>query len=95
MIKPKLNSAISNFQQKYVFFTTDINECELDVDRCATNATCSNTEGSYECSCTTGFIGDGNICCALIKRLVILMHTLLLCYVMHIELTFNDLCWRK
>ena len=42
---------------------TDINECELDVDQCAINATCSNTEGSYECSCTTGFTGDGTLCC--------------------------------
>ena len=44
-------------------FTSDVNECELDMDQCATNATCSNTEGSYECSCNTGFTGDGRICC--------------------------------
>ena len=46
-----------------IFATSDINECELDVDQCATNATCSNTEGSYECSCNTGFTGDGISCC--------------------------------
>ena len=44
-------------------YITDINECELGVDQCATNATCSNTEGSYECSCNTGFTGDGKTCC--------------------------------
>ena len=42
---------------------TDINECELGVDQCATNATCYNTEGRYECSCTTGFTGNGTTCC--------------------------------
>ena len=42
---------------------TDFNECELDMDQCAINATCSNTEGSYECSCNTGFTGDGTLCC--------------------------------
>ena len=47
----------------YAYYITDINECELDGDQCATNATCSNTEGSYECSCNTGFTGDGKLCC--------------------------------
>ena len=45
---------------------TDINECVLGVDQCTTNATCSNTEGSYECSCNTGFTGDGISCCMML-----------------------------
>ena len=48
------------------FFMTDINECVLGVDQCTTNATCSNTEGSYECSCNTGFTGDGTTCSMLL-----------------------------
>ena len=51
------------FYLQFILITTDINECELGVDQCTTNATCSNTEGSYECSCNTGFIGDGYTCC--------------------------------
>ena len=53
------------FYLQFILITTDINECELvlGVDQCTTNATCSNTDGSYECSCTTGFTGDGNTCC--------------------------------
>ena len=40
---------------------TDINECETD-GRCA--QTCTNTEGSFQCSCSTGFTlaGDGSNC---------------------------------
>ena len=37
------------------------------MDVCATNATCSNTDGSYECSCDTGFTGDGRTCSELSK----------------------------
>ena len=29
---------------------------------CAMNATCSNIEGSYNCSCDTGFYGNGSTC---------------------------------
>ena len=40
----------------------------VDTDECATvspcdaNATCNNTEGSYTCSCDSGFSGDGILC---------------------------------
>lgn len=43
-------------------FILDIDECDLSTDACAINATCSNTEGSYECSCDIGFTGDGRTC---------------------------------
>ena len=32
---------------------TDINECAEDTDSCA--QTCTDTDGSYVCSCDTGF----------------------------------------
>ena len=56
----------------------DINECELDVDQCAINATCSNTEGSYECSCNTGFTGDGTTCCMWLTNIERLLCTSLI-----------------
>ena len=43
------------------FLLTDINECET-TRACHSNATCSNTEGSYNCSCVYGYIGDGFNC---------------------------------
>ena len=29
---------------------------------CDANATCYNTDGSYDCECTLGFTGDGRNC---------------------------------
>ena len=39
---------------------TDINECEDPGDSvlCDVNAECTDTEGSYECECKTGYSGD-------------------------------------
>ena len=40
----------------------DIDECERGEHNC--NQTCSNTLGSFECSCTAGYTlqGDGATC---------------------------------
>ena len=46
----------------YNLLCTDINECVSGSAECHNNATCTNTEGSYECSCDTGFTGDGFNC---------------------------------
>ena len=40
---------------------TDNDEC-LDDSPCDANATCTNTVGSFNCSCNTGYDGDGVIC---------------------------------
>ena len=40
----------------------DTNECYLGIDACDGNATCNNTEGSYECVCNSGFSGTGLSC---------------------------------
>ena len=40
----------------------DIDECSAGIDICASNATCTNTEGGYNCSCDTGYHGDGFTC---------------------------------
>ena len=32
------------------------------LDMCDSNATCTNTEGDYNCSCDTGYNGDGFYC---------------------------------
>ena len=39
----------------------EINEC-VPVSPCHANATCNNTDGSYTCTCNTGYSGDGIIC---------------------------------
>ena len=40
---------------------TDIDECSKE-NVCHINAECSNTFGTYECSCKKGFVGNGRNC---------------------------------
>ena len=42
-----------------MFFLTDIDECDRDLDNCDVNAACMNTVGSYDCMCNAGFDGSG------------------------------------
>ena len=41
---------------------SDINECATGTHNCSADAACSNTEGSYNCTCKPGFYGDGRHC---------------------------------
>ena len=42
--------------------TADINECEMETDNCDDNATCTDTIGSFNCTCNHGYDGDGVNC---------------------------------
>ena len=46
----------------YHLSVADIDECEVDTDGCSHN--CTNTNGSYVCSCPDGFLlhSDGLLC---------------------------------
>ena len=51
--------------QNYIsclFLILAIDECSTQQDDCHDNATCSDTDGSYTCSCNDGFTGDGFTC---------------------------------
>ncbi|RMX56070.1 hypothetical protein pdam_00025889, partial [Pocillopora damicornis] len=39
-----------------------IDECALNSHKCSENANCTNTKGSYICSCNPGFSGNGLEC---------------------------------
>ncbi|KAI8511658.1 complement activation, classical pathway [Branchiostoma belcheri] len=41
---------------------TDNDECTDGSHNCSPNATCTNTPGSFTCSCNSGYSGDGVIC---------------------------------
>ena len=59
---------------------TDINECGLGLDNC--QQTCTNTPGSYNCSCLSGFELEGfsnctgNELCVQLYMLAIVVITL-------------------
>ena len=44
------------------FASSDVDECSADVQICGSNANCTNTNGSYYCSCHSGFTRSGKEC---------------------------------
>lgn len=40
----------------------DFDECGNQTDNCSPLATCTNTDGSYNCSCNSGYFGTGFVC---------------------------------
>ena len=40
----------------------NIDECTEETDNCHSEATCTDTEGGYTCSCNSGFTGNGFKC---------------------------------
>ena len=44
------------------YFLSDIDECALNTDNCNSNANCTNTDGTYNCTCKKGYLGDGSNC---------------------------------
>ena len=41
---------------------TDVDECSDGSHECDVNAECANTDGSYKCSCTVKYSGNGITC---------------------------------
>ena len=41
--------------------TTDIDECQIN-GTCPEHSTCSNTLGSFVCTCNEGFMKSGSVC---------------------------------
>ena len=40
----------------------DIDECDLGTHNCDVNANCTDTDGSFNCTCNQGYTGDGVNC---------------------------------
>ena len=40
----------------------NIDECKEETDKCHDKAICTNTIGSYTCTCITGYSGNGRNC---------------------------------
>ena len=41
---------------------TNIDECAENSDDCHSNATCTDTEGSFTCACNVGYTGNETNC---------------------------------
>ncbi|CAH3177775.1 unnamed protein product [Porites evermanni] len=48
-------------------YEADVDECTSSVPLCHVNATCTNNDGSYICTCKNGFSGDGKTCKAYVR----------------------------
>ena len=51
------------------FVLLDIDECLITSHACDVTANCTNTDGSYNCTCKEGYAGDGESCRGMITAL--------------------------
>ncbi len=55
---------ISNFE--FSLFDSppplDVDECSAEITPCSPNAACLNSDGSFSCTCNSGYFGDGYSC---------------------------------
>ena len=78
MVKKILNAKY--YIYKFSCLLTDIDECSLGTDSCSQS--CTNTIGSYTCSCNTGYTlnSDGYTCDGEIMKKDIIMYTFASCF---------------
>ena len=75
----------------FVNFIADIDECAQNTHNCSRdNATCTNTEGLFNCSCDPGFSGDGHNCAG-----VIIFHSMIAFPFQQVKHTWPDLLVHK
>ncbi|XP_043238778.1 multiple epidermal growth factor-like domains protein 8 [Amphibalanus amphitrite] len=61
---PAAGRACPADRQRWAFIDCpDVDECRLETHDCHENATCTNTHGSFTCTCNVGFAGDGRETC--------------------------------
>lgn len=53
----------------------DIDECLRNISECDYQATCTDTDGSFACSCNTGFSGSGLLCNGMYQFLWLYMNS--------------------
>ena len=52
--------------------SADFNECELEIHSCSPYANCTDTDGSFNCTCREGFEGDGFNCSGMYNKQALL-----------------------
>ena len=61
--------SISSILSLFTIYLPDIDECKSDILLCDVNANCSNTYGSYKCTCKEGYNGTGHVCTGMMNLL--------------------------
>ena len=49
------------YHQVLLIFYADVDECQIN-GTCPEHSTCSNTFGSFVCTCNEGFMKNGSVC---------------------------------
>ena len=62
MLKIQLSHTLLISSICYDLLTADVDECAIGNHSCHDSATCHNNQGSYTCSCNSGYAGDGVFC---------------------------------
>ena len=53
-----------------IYYFIDVDEC-ADATTCDSNATCTNTPGSFTCTCNQGYTGNGTTCEGMINIILV------------------------
>ena len=67
-------------------FSLDVDECAKGLHNCSDNATCTNTPGSYDCTCLIGYSGNGFQCEGEIGMLWVFMNPSVIMYVYTVDI---------
>ena len=67
MLGPELMPFNFFFSSINMFVVLDMDEWGASSPVCDINASCSNTRGSYICTCKSGYTGDGKMCQGIIN----------------------------
>jgi len=58
----KLTDVVELSMLHVVCVVTDVDECAVNNGGCSPQANCTNTPGSFTCTCLDGYSGDGINC---------------------------------
>ena len=58
------------YKLRFLTLISDIDECAVNNGNCSPFANCTNILGSYNCTCMTGFSGDGFNCTGECRRAI-------------------------
>ena len=57
-----LHISSNKFSVTLLLIFPDIDECTIDTHNCDENANCADTDGSFQCTCQSGYEGNGTVC---------------------------------